>query len=111
MTANNVIRIDTCSVKKARGKSEFIMKPAATALGVTAVSYRSPILALLNRLLDEGKVTMEDSVEVYANTGTLSFAARTVAEWVDGRAMGRKPGSHQWLWKNRWKDDDDEDEE
>lgn len=108
MATNNVIRIDTGSVKKARGKSEFTMKPAATALGVTAVSYRSPILALLNRLLDEGKVTMEDSVEVYANTGTLSFTARTVAEWVDGRAMGRKPGSHEWLWKNRWKDDENE---
>lgn len=105
-----MIKVELGQVKKMRGKSEYHFKPAATALGVTAVSYRSPILALLNRLLDEGKVTMEDSVEVYASTGTLSFAARTVAEWVDGRAMGRKPGSHEWLRKNRWKDDDEDEE-
>lgn len=106
-----MIRIDTGSVKKTRGKSEYHTKPAATALGVTAVSYRDPVRALLSKLLEEGKVTMEDSVEVYANTGTLSFTACTVAEWMDGRAMGRKPGSHEWLRKNRWKEEDDDDKE
>lgn len=105
------IRIDTHGVKKMRGKHEWHMKPAATAIGVTCTSYSAPIRVLLVKLLEENKIAMDDVVEIYANTGTLSFHARTVAEWMDGRALGRKPGTREWLRKGRVKDDDEDDEE
>lgn len=104
------IRIDLTRVKKTRGKSEFHYKPAATALGETVSSYSTPIRKLLAHLVDIGKVTLDDKVDVFARNGTRSFMTQSVAEWLDGRAIGRKPGSHEWLWKNRWKDEDDDEE-
>lgn len=101
------IRIDMTRIKKTRS-SEYHFKPAATALGETVSSYSSPIRKLLVHLIDLGKITLEDKVDVFAVNGTRSFMTQTVAEWLDGRALGRKPGSHEWLWKNRWKDEDEE---
>lgn len=100
-----MIKVELGQVKKMRGKSEYHFKPAATALGVTVTSYVSPIRNLLEKLIEEGKITMEDVVDIVRGDKSV-FKPMTVAEWVDGRAIGKKPGSRPWLGR---KNDEDED--
>lgn len=104
------INVELGTVTIYRGKYEYHKKPCATALGVTEASHRSTIKGLLDRLLEEGKVTQEDVVHVTRGDAPVFKMDHTVAAWMDGRAMGKKPGTHEWLWKGRWKDDEDEDD-
>ena len=105
------ITVELGTLKVASGKSEFYFKPSATAMGIVEASQRSPIPRLLGRLLEDGMVNPDDMVNVVRGTMQIFMKNHTVAEWLDGRAMGKKPGSHEWLWKGRWKDDDDDSDE
>ncbi len=104
---NASIVIELGSVRVYRGKYEYHTKPTASALGVTEASHRSPIRRLLGRLLDEGKVTANDAVDVVRGPMSI-FKTQTVAQWMDGSAIGQKPGSRPWLRKPIADDNDDE---
>lgn len=104
---NNKVVIELGTVKITRGKYEYHTKPCATAFGVTEASYSSPILRLLNRLLEEGSIDNNTVVDVMRGTMRI-FNPLTVSEWLEGRAIGRKPGSRPWLRKNDDEEDDDE---
>lgn len=93
-------------VKKYRGKSEWHTRPAASALGETVISHRAPIILLITKLVEEGKIQLTDNVDVYLEDGSRSFNTQAVQQWIDGSAVGRKPGSRSWLHQN--KDGDDE---
>jgi len=101
------IVVELGSVRVYRGKYEFHTKPTASALGVTKASHRSPIRILLTSLLDEGKITSDDSVNVMRGPMPI-FKTRTVAEWLDGRATGTQPGSRPWLRKKSKEEDNDD---
>lgn len=103
---NNKVVIELGSVKITRGKSEWHTKPCATAFGITEASHRSPILRLLNRLLEENMIDEDTVVDIMRGTMRI-FNPMTVAEWLDGRAMGVKPGSRPWLRKDKDEDDDE----
>lgn len=105
--AKQLIKVEVGSVKKMRGKSEYHMKPCASALGVTSISYNSPIRNLLGQLLEEGKIAMTDDVEVFRGE-MQTFLRQTVSQWMDGSAIGMKPGSRPWLRKSHDEGDEDE---
>lgn len=105
---NTPITIELGSVRVYRGKYEFHTKPTASALGVTKASHRSPIRLLLTSLLEDGIITLDDHVDVMRGP-TPSFRTQTVAEWLDGRALGTRPGSRPWLRKKSAEEDNDDD--
>ena len=102
-----LIKVEVGTVKKMRGKHEYHMKPCASALGVTSISYNSPIRNLLGQLLEDGAITLTDHVEVYRGEMRI-FLRQTVLQWMNGSAIGMKPGSRPWLHKSQEEGDEDE---